>query len=319
MRMTSLSKLACLVVLLAILGDAHATPTPVLPPPSKPLASGTVTQEGGTTIVATPHLRRWPVQLDPAVQCAPAGCTQREQLEMTLNRAAQWLAAFPESELRFDAAVGLNRIRQIVDSDALRRAFEQARVVADRDADHPQRRFWNPGFTVPAEQTSRWAVPTDGSRVNPNRVLDEALHCAHNGWRRETMQYACGAMRDAGGYQTVHALWAVDIASRNGCVAAADLTPCVAALQAELKQHQPSELQPKATLDIDLFAERLLFLMLTGEASPLVDHWAKTLLQLQATDGSWGVATDNEPPYYRYHATNAATWALAEWFRRVEK
>jgi hypothetical protein len=56
-----------------------------------------------------------------------------------LRRAADWLAAFPVDDLRFDAAVMLSQTRLRVDGDGLRRAFERARAVADRDDDNPQR------------------------------------------------------------------------------------------------------------------------------------------------------------------------------------
>ena len=100
----------------------------------------------------------------------------------------------------------------------MRVAFEHARAVADGDADHPQRRFWTRDLVLPAERTSRWSVPRRGEeRVNTNRVIDEAVHCAHNGWRHATLRYLCGPMRDGGGYQSTHALWSLVIAHENGC------------------------------------------------------------------------------------------------------
>jgi hypothetical protein len=317
-------RLAGIVTLgVLLLGAAPASAAPDATPGaaapqllSRP-GSGTLNVTGLAAVIASGQLPHWPLQLDPNVRCDPAGCAPWTQLEVTLNRAAQWMAAFPVDGLHFDAAVGLSMIRQTLDSPALRLAFDRARAVADRDADHPQRRFWTLDFHAPAQQTSTWTAPADGSRVNPNRVIEEALHCAANGWRRETMQYVCGPMRDGGGYQSIHALWALDIASHNGCVQNTDFPSCVSALQEEVRRSQPAELHPQATLDIDLFAERLLVLVLTGDPTAAVNDWAKALIALQSPDGSWGVAVHDEPPYFRYHATNAATWALAEWFRRV--
>ena len=41
----------------------------------------------------------------------------------SLLRAGRWLATFPESELRFDAAIGLYHIRALADSQALGHLF----------------------------------------------------------------------------------------------------------------------------------------------------------------------------------------------------
>ncbi|HKA92301.1 MAG TPA: hypothetical protein VKE97_00760, partial [Acidimicrobiia bacterium] len=59
-------------------------------------------------------------------------------------RAAPWLAGFPKEDLSFDAAIMLSQLRRTIDGEALTRAFETARVVADHDDDNPQRRFWMP-------------------------------------------------------------------------------------------------------------------------------------------------------------------------------
>jgi hypothetical protein len=256
----------------------------------------------------------FPVELATA-DAAPGSDWRR--LEHAVVRAARWLAAFPPDDLRFDAAVVLTMIRRTVDDDDLRRAFAASRAVADRDDDNPQRRFWMPEFRSPPEHTSRWAVPTEaGARVNTNRVVAEALHCAENGWRPETQAYACGPMRDGGGYQTTHALWALDLARRSGCVSEADFRPCARALQDELAA-APVALAPARTLDVDLYAERLVMLVTTGYATATLGERVHVLVGLAGDDGSFGVAGTDEPAYYRYHATALATWALVEWFRRA--
>jgi hypothetical protein len=107
------------------------------------------------------------------------------------------------------------------------------------------------------------------------------------------------------------------MAYRNGCIADADYQPCAAELQQEMLAHQPALLAPKETLDIDLFAERLLMMVLTGYPGAIVNDWAEQLLQAQRADGSWAMPSDEEPRYYAYHATYATSWALAEWYRRV--
>jgi hypothetical protein len=317
-----------LTVVLLRAGIASGQQTPAATPAaaakeaallSRP-ADGTAKFTGLAAPVQAGVIPRWPVELSPidAVRraCSGAACTQWEQLDLALNRAAHWMAAYSK-QLQLDAAMGLVMIRQTVDGDALRAAFETARRAADRDHDNPHRRFWTPDFTAPPEHTSRWKVPADGQRVNTNRTIEEALFCKEYGWRPETMRYVCGPMRDDGGYYTTHALWALYVANGNGCIAAAELEPCVKSMHEEIAAKQTPTLTPAATLDIDLYAERLLTAVLTGYPDATVNDWAQTLLRLQSPDGSWGVPKDGEEPYYRYHATFVSTWALAEWYRRL--
>jgi hypothetical protein len=327
MRIHWSSVLAFGVALRAFAGTVGAADqTPLAAVESRPLlsrpANGSAKFRGLATAITAGVVVQWPVELTPVEAarkaCAGTACSEWQRLEQVLNRAAQWMAGFPPEQLRFDAAVVLSQIRKSVDSIPLRIAFKRARAFADHDNDHPQRRFWIPQFHTPAKYTSQWPVPTDGQqRVNSNRVLHEALYCPEYGWRQETMRYVCGPMRDDGGYQTTHALWALTIAYRNGCIAKADFEPCARALQRELVDKQPAVLEPRATLDIDLYAERLLQPVLSGYPDPIVNQWAHVLIGLQGADGSWGVPAAGEDPYYRYHTTMMCTWALAEWYRRV--
>jgi len=235
-----------------------------------------------------------------------------------VTRAAPWLVAFPKEDLRFDAAIMLSQLRRTIDGEALTRAFETARVVADHDDDNPQRRFWMPDFTSPPEHTARWTLPSDGkARVNTNRVLIEALHCKENGWRPETMAYVCGPMRDGGGYESTHALWALDLARRRGCVTKAEFHRCARPIAVELDAAERVPLAPARSLDLDLFAERLLMLAMAGWPTGRLEPWAHELLRRQQPDGSWTVPGADEPAYHRYHATAMSAWALAEWCRRL--
>ena len=218
------------------------------------------------------------------------------------------MAAFPEDKLRFDAAIGLHAIRAAHDSDAVRSAESRARAIADRDDDNPLRRAFDDTAHAPARATAGWAIPGPGARVNVNRILGEALHCKDNGLRPETVAYATGAMRDGGGYQTTHALWALAIARDRGCLA--DFATIARPLIDELRAAEPPGPGPEA-LATDLFAERLLMLELAGEQGPPLDAWADALARAQAADGGFGQLAPDEDPYHRYHATLAATWALA--------
>lgn len=234
-----------------------------------------------------------------------------------MQSASIWMSRFPDGELRFDAAVMLGQIRTRVDGAALRRAAALARARSDRDVDHPHRRFYDPAFRSPREHTATWAIPAAGApRVNPNQIVSEALHCAENGWRPEATAYACGAMRDEGGYYTAHALWALLLARDGGCVEDAAIATCLRSIEEELAKAQPERFAPARSLDVDLYAERLLMLSKSGVSGPAIDASVAALLAHQDADGSFGVRVPDEPPYYRFHATAISTWALAEWVWR---
>src|SRR5262249_47237297 len=111
-----------------------------------------------------------------------------------------------------------------------------------------------------------------------------------------------------GGYASTHALWALVIARDRGCLDAKAFAEASAAVRAELRKAQPSEPGP-ATLDVDLYGERLLMLLLAGERDATPEAWAAKLTKRQNADGSFGAPT--EQPYVQYHATLLATWALA--------
>lgn len=226
-----------------------------------------------------------------------------------IARAATWLAAFPADQLRFDAAIGLAAIRARVDSEALRTAYARAREIADRDHDNPMRRAFDDTVRVAKTASAAWPVPKSGDkRINVNRVLVEALHCKENGLRPETLAYITGPMRDEGGYHTTHAMWALTIARDRGCLP--DFAKRAAPLVAELRAHQPAA-PDKTVPAIDLYAERLLMLELAGEHGADIDAWRQRLIEAQAEDGGFGVPAEGEAPYFRCHATLAATWALA--------
>jgi hypothetical protein len=237
----------------------------------------------------------------------PAGASTPE----VLDHAAAWLAAFPADELRFDAAIGLAALRRHHDTADVRRAEAAARAVADRDADNPLRRAFDPAHRA-ARSTASWDVPAAGApRANVNRVVAEALHCDVHGLRDATLDYLGGAMRDGGGYHTAHGLWALVFARDAGCIDAARFDAAAAPLRDELRAAQPAVPGP-AVLDVDLFAERLLMLVLAGERGAAVDGWARALAAAQHADGGFGAPDPAAPSYHRYHATMAAAWALAE-------
>jgi len=239
-------------------------------------------------------------------------CVRARESLKAIRRASRWVASFPEPELRFDAAIGLYHIRKSVDGAALRGAWKKAKVVADRDDDHPMHRFWDPQHRALEEQVQGWRPPSPGRpRANVNRVVTEALYCDVYSLRDETLSYLSGPMRDDGGYHTTHALWALVIAHDNGCIDDAVYEDLAQTMQQELVRAQPATLTPKVTLDVDLYAERTLMLVLSDYRDGPLRHYLDELTRVQSDDGSWGVVIADEPPYYRYHATMTAAWALS--------
>lgn len=249
----------------------------------------------------TPNLRG-----DAATQAA---------IETALPPAFVWLADFPETDLRFDAAVLLHGVRGSFASPRLDEAWRRARHQAGRDPDHPHHRFFDP--TAPTEEAAigAWSPPAPGGpRVNPNRVLSEAFHCDRRGWLAGVSEYACGPMRDSGGYHTAHALLALSEAHRRGCLSGG-VGDCRASLRAEVLAAQPAVLAPGQTLDIDIFAERMMVLLRDGWCGPESRAMVNQLLAAQRPDGSFSVEVADEPAYYAYHATATSLWALAEYRR----
>lgn len=248
----------------------------------------------------TPEVAAPPATTEPA----PTQAATRSAAE----RAADWMIAWP-GEPRFDAAIAAHEAWRAWGGEPWA-TLRERRITGVRDPDHEHRRFFDPDARLPAERVHGWSAPTDGSRINPNRVVTEALYCAEAGWRPETEAYACGAMRDGGGYHTTHALWALSVARANGCSEA----PCANDLVAELVAAQPDPLTAARSLDVDLYAERLLMSCMVG-CPAASDRWARRLLDAQLPDGSWGVSGADEDPYHRYHATMMSAWALGLWSR----
>lgn len=234
-----------------------------------------------------------------------------------VDRAAVWMAGFPPEQLRFDAAIGLSALVRKADSEPARRALAAARAVADRDTDSPLRRAYDD--TAPPPPAATWTAPgtgTGGEQVNVNRVIAEALGCDAHPVRASTLAYIGGPMRDVGGYQTAHGLWALVIARDRGCLDAARFETLARPLIDELRAAQPSA-PPRAVGGTDLYAERLLMLVMAGEHDVTIDAWATALLHAQDDDGGFGQLAPGDADYFRFHATIAAAWALAEWRTRA--
>lgn len=239
---------------------------------------------------------------------------QVDALQPVVERALGWMSTVPTSELRFDAMIMLSQIQQRYDLPEVRAEVARAQPISDRDDDHPHRVLWVPELEVSAEVTAGWALPSDPQkRAKPNSVLSEAMHCGRNGFRAETVAHVCGVFRDDGGYYSTHALWALTHARALGCLDLQATAACVLSMQTELLAAQPKVLAPKCTLDTDIYAERLLTLVLSGYVGSETDAYAHQLLAQQAADGSFAKQCDGDPIYYGYHTTGVALWALSEW------
>ena len=250
------------------------------------------------------------------------------QLLFVVAAALRFLSSFSEDELGYDAAVGMHYINQTCAIDPadhaakhwLDLAYKNAMARAAMDNDHPSQRLWNSSFTACASSSSSLlsdlrTYKISSRRINPNRILLAALECAactHN--RRmhaEAVEYLCSGMRDNGGYQTTHAMWALVIARDNRCDVSAK---CMRDIRDEILYFQRS--QPpffSSTLDVDLFAERLLMLALAHHPNATeLQQWGAILASAQQPNGKFGVSSTplGENLYYSYHSTFVSTWAL---------
>ena len=243
---------------------------------------------------------------DPVEAPAPPPVSTAD-VQGALARSAAWSRAYPE-RLAFDAHIGSWAIATLSNHPDWV-ALDRERRAVQPDKDHEHIRLWESEARLDRAYIHRWTPPVDGTRVNPNRVVTEALYCPEHGVRPQTLAYLCGPMRDEGGYHSTHALWALVLASEAGCAVQPD---CSDALVTEMAANQPSPFSPATTLDIDLYGERLLMSCLATECGPEHDPWVATLLSLQAEDGSWSVPGTGEPRF-TYHATMIASWALSAW------
>ena len=233
----------------------------------------------------------------------------RPRVEAAVERAAAWQLAW-EGPLRFDSRLAAHAVREHVRTPATAAVVAKADGAVD-DPDHALMILLDPDAKLPAEAITGWAPPVEGAeRVNVNRVVGEAAHCAEHGLRPEALAYLCGPMRDEGGFHTTHAAWALALAKQRGCVPEA----CTDSLVEELVRHQPAPEKVSTTLEVDLYAERLLMVQLLGSEAP--EAWVEGLLGLQAQDGSFHLGDDVQVDYLPYHATMVGSWALAEWLQR---
>jgi hypothetical protein len=242
----------------------------------------------------------------------PKRVLDQQRVREALARSSKWMAQFPSSELRFDAAIALTAVSDRFADAQLDAAASHAREVARRDDDNPMRVMFDADAGAPASATSTWEVP-DAGRVNVNRVVAEAANCGRNSLRPEVLDYISGPMRDHGGYQSTHALWALDLARDGNCLSLAEFNRRAGPLVAELRGAQPAS-PGTSSQDLDLDSERALMLELAGVRDDQLTGWLQALLDVQSNDGAWGSLGDAgaEPPYYRFHATMIASWALAE-------
>ena len=243
-----------------------------------------------------------------APSCAP--CTLLEQVDGALWRLGPFLADW-EGETNLDAAIAVHEIREVVSSDALDRAWERVRAVADKDSDHPHRRVWAEMQVAP---TNTWSMPEEG-RPNLNKLMAEALWCDVHPIREETLAYLHTAMLDEGGYWSTHAAWSLAEARSRGCIDQARFALAAEPIRTDLLEHQPSSLSEPTLPELDLFAERTLGLLWLGYRGPEIERSVEVILEHQREDGAWGEPGAEDNPYYGYHAAFVAGWALAEWRR----
>ena len=145
----------------------------------------------GCTNPPAPH----PTTAEPeAPQELPPPPPTIEEVDEALGRSASWARSYPEP-LAFDAHLSSYAIATLSKHPDWV-ALDAERRPAQPDTDHEHTRFWDPAATLDRAYVHRWTAPTDGSRINPNRVVTEALYCADHGLRPQTLSYLCGPMRD---------------------------------------------------------------------------------------------------------------------------
>ncbi len=306
-------------LLLYVASGCDQPPPPSAETPTHGPQTPTTSRESPPATASTkPRLPREGQPVAPTTPPHTAATTDHSQtrilqVDQALDGAAHWLASFPREKLRFDAAVMLSAISQ-ADPKPQRfaTALQYARTAAERDDDNPFLRLWQPDFPPP-DDLWRWEPPRDGSRVNPNRPLTEALYCDHIPIRQATLDYILGPMRDDGQYHTTHAAWALIVARDLGCFPPQQAHELLLPIVAELAQFQPESPGP-ATLDVDLYAEQALMRYLAMDRQQ-AHIWVDNLVQRQNPDGSWAFPQDDEPIYYGYHATGICAWFLALWLQ----
>lgn len=262
-----------------------------------------------TETVPSPEITPASVRTLVAHDCEPCDLPQR--VDHALIKLAPFLADWP-GDRRFDAAIAVHEIREVVDHPDLVRAWAINRPIADRDDDHPHRRLWVE--FEPAEPTNRWTMPTD-RKPSVNNLISEAIWCDRFPIRPEVLQYYSTDMLDDGGYWSTHAGWALALVKERDCIDDERFAELSAPILADVLRHQPRVLAPETVADVDLFAERLNALIWLGHRGPEIDASVEQLLLLQLDDGSWGEPTEEQTPYYGYHAAFVSGWALTEWIR----
>lgn len=275
------------------------------PPPRAPVAAPEPPAPAGP-----------PWALDRPLPCAP-GCALDEQVRAAVAQGVAWLdrtAATPESRdprlrLTLDVAIGLHGIGRVYRGEALDTLITRLGPELDRGGD-PRRRAFDATARLPAEAVASW-TPQPGARTSPNRALVEAMYCPEHGFRPQSVQWVCAELRDGGGLLSAHAAWILDLAVDAGCVDR-DAT-CLDTVVTELENAAATPGPLAATMDRDRLAEQVLFGARAGLPPAALEPAVRALLAAQGPDGGFGVPTEEEPPWWGYHATLAATWGLAEW------
>jgi len=209
--------------------------------------------------------------------------------------------------------VGLAATRARLWWPDLQACFARLRGAALQDRDHPLTGLIAPELAgkLDVGHLQRRRIPRPGQgRINPNVVVFRAAHCRRAGFPDAWLAYVTGPMRDEGEYHSAHALWTLQLLRERGCQADRALRQGIASLQSELLRAQRRTTTLSTTRAIDLYAERLLFVRLSGAPRSVLLPFVPRLLAAQRADGAFA-APGERRPHWLQHATTVAIWALS--------
>ena len=238
-------------------------------------------------------------------------------IRKAIRRGVEAICKIPEQNLRHDTATGLSHVRRVIWWKDLDGCFDRIKKRAFKDHDNPLNVLIDPSYRGPISIDSilKSRLPKPGEkRINVNRILSRAAHCKKNTFTDPAFAYTTGPMRDSGGFHSTHAIWALIILKERGCRTGPKLDKAILDLRKELSDAQKKGLDPKTTRNIDLYAERIMCLAMSGESPESLAPFVEKLMATQRKDGLFATPTEKQK-HWLLHCTTVSVWALAEFLK----